>query len=545
MSSIAVILVAIAAFIVAYIGYGAFVAKRLGVDPGRSTPAESMRDGVDYIPTKAPIVLGHHFASIAGAGPILGPIIASAFGWLPVYLWIIIGGIFIGAVHDFSSVMASIRHRGKSIGEVIEQHIGHRGKILFLIFSWSTLILVLAVFTRIVANTFATVPSAATASALFIVLALLFGFSITRRGIPLVPATVVSVLLLFVCVRLGGQFPLALNETVWRYILLIYVFIAAVAPVWVLLQPRDYLNSFLLYTLVLGGVVGIFFASPSLDFPKVTQFHTNLGYLFPVLFVTVACGAISGFHSLVGSGTTSKQVAKEPDAKLIGYGGMLIESLLAIVALLAATTLLSPRYQELYEARSFVAIFSEGVGTFMAAIPLIGISREAAVTFSALAVSAFCLTSLDTCARLARFVLQELFETGRTGQASPLVNNRYIGTLITVFAGWLFLFSGGSDAIWPIFGSANQLLAALALLAVTVWLAKSNKRNGFVRYPMIFMFLVTLGALGTLVHDNFNKGNYALVCIGIVLFILAILLGVQAVRSLRDSEHRTTAKETA
>jgi len=542
MSSILMILGGIILFSIAYLTYGAFVAKRLGVDPNRDTPASSMNDGIDYVPTKKPIVFGHHFASIAGAGPILGPIIASAFGWLPVYLWIIVGGIFIGAVHDFSAVLASMRHRGKSIGEVIEQHIGKNGKVLFLIFSWSTLILVLAVFTRIVASTFASVPSAATASVLFIGLALIFGFAVYRRGIPLIPTTIIGVILLFTCVWLGQLWPITLSVTAWRYILLIYIFIAAVTPVWILLQPRDYLNSFLLYALLLGGVIGIFFANPSLALPKITHFQTDLGYLFPVLFVTVACGAISGFHSLVASGTTSKQVAKETDAKIIGYGSMLVESVLAIVALLAATTLISSRYQELYSAKNFVPIFSEGVGSFMASIPLIGIKQETAATFSALAVSAFCLTSLDTCARLARFALQELFESREKTSSPPIITNRYVGTLITVAAGGIFLFSGGSDAIWPIFGSANQLLAALALLAVTVWLAKSNRRNGFVKYPMIFMFLVTLAALGTLIHNNLSKGNYLLAAVGVLLFILAIMLGIQAIQSLRaPKEKKITA----
>lgn len=533
MSSVVMIFVGITLFVVAYLTYGAYVARRLGVDPQRPTPAETMRDEIDYVPTCAPIVLGHHFASIAGAGPILGPIIASAFGWLPVYLWIIVGGIFIGAVHDISAMIASIRHEGKSIGEVIEQHIGKNGKILFLIFAWSTLILVLAVFTRIVATTFESVPSAATASTLFILLALIFGFAVYRRKLPLIPTTLIGILLLFICVWLGQCWPIAVSATAWRYILLGYVFIAAVAPVWILLQPRDYLNSFLLYALIIGGVIGIFFARPSLQLPHLTQFRTEVGYLFPVLFVTVACGAISGFHSLVASGTTAKQVAREPDAKIIGYGGMLIESLLAIVALLAAATLFSTRFRELYAANSFVAIFSEGVGNFIAAIPLLGIEEESAITFSALAVSAFCLTSLDTCARLARFIFQELFARKGANPSTPIVTNRYFCTFITVSAGWIFLFSGGSDAIWPVFGSANQLLAALALLAVTVWLAKSKRRNGFVRYPMIFMFAVTLAALANLMHSNFNRGHYLLAVVGLLLFVLAILLGVQAIRSLR------------
>ncbi|MBC7185744.1 MAG: carbon starvation protein A, partial [Calditrichaeota bacterium] len=348
MSALWLALIGIVLLVFAYLSYGGFVAKRLGIDARRPTPAQTMNDGVDYVPTRAPVVLGHHFASIAGAGPIVGPVMASIFGWLPVYLWIVAGGIFVGAVHDFGAVVASLRHRGKSIGEVIEEHIGRNGKLLFLLFSWSTLLLVIAVFTQLVAKTFEQVPSAATASLLFMVLAMSFGLSIYRGRVPLVPATVVGVALLFLSVSVGQRWPLALPAGVWRYVLLAYCFAAAVLPVWFLLQPRDYLNSYLLYALLVGGAVGVFFARPHVNMGAVGHFHTDLGYLFPVLFVTVACGAISGFHSLVASGTTAKQVARETDAKLIGYGAMLIESFLAIIALLTAATMASGRLQQLY-----------------------------------------------------------------------------------------------------------------------------------------------------------------------------------------------------
>ncbi len=540
MSALLLVLSGMVLFVLAYVGYGGFIARRLGIDGGRPTPAETMNDGVDYVPTKAPVVLGHHFASIAGAGPIVGPVMASIFGWLPVYLWIVVGGIFVGAVHDFSSLVASLRHRGKSIGEVIEEHIGRNGKVLFLLFSWSTLILVIAVFTQLVAKTFEQVPSSATASVLFMVLAIGFGVGVYRQRLPLVLATVGGVLLLFACIYVGQRWPLFLPAATWRYLLLAYCFAAAVLPVWFLLQPRDYLNSFLLYALLLGGAVGLVFARPQVQLAPITRFHTDLGYLFPVLFVTVACGAISGFHSLVASGTTAKQVAKERDAKPIGYGAMLIESLLAIVALLTAATMASGRLHELYAGKSFVQIFVEGVGHFMARIPVLGLKEEAATIFAALGVSAFVLTSLDTSTRLARFAFQEFFESGRRGGKASWVTNRYLATALTVVAAWIFLISGGSDAIWPVFGSANQLLAALAMLAVSVWLAKRGTPNSFVRYPMFFMFLVTLTALASLVYKNFTRGNYLLVVIGVVLFCLAGLLISQAVRSLRAATRKAT-----
>jgi carbon starvation protein len=311
-----------------------------------------------------------------------------------------------------------------------------------------------------------------------------------------------------------------------------YVWVASVTPVWILLQPRDYLNSFLLYALVTGGVLGILFANPSINLAAFTGFHTTIGWMFPVLFVTVACGAISGFHSLVASGTTSKQLNKESDAKIIGYGGMLIEVLLAVVSLMAAATLSTERFQEMWSKGLYVPIFSEGVGHFLSKIPLLNISPQAAITFSALAVSAFALTTLDTCTRLARYAFQEFFEISKGAKKNVLSSNRLIGTTVTVALSLLFLLSGKSDAIWPVFGSANQMLAALALLAISVWLAKQAHGNLYTLIPMFFMFAVTLSALGTLIHQNFVKQNYLLSIVAVLLFVIAILLAVLAARSL-------------
>ncbi len=585
MSAIFIVFVGIFLFIAAYFTYGRYVSKRLGINPDRKTPAHRFRDGVDYVPAKAPILLGHHFASIAGAGPILGPIIASQFGWGPVLLWIVLGGIFLGGVHDMGSLAASLRHEGKSIGQIIENYMGRKGKILFLIFAFLTLVLVIAAFTKIVSTTFTRLPAVATASTLFILLAIIFGFFIYRKSVPLVPATVAGVALLFVCISLGSRYPMVLYrnfqqpattaavqkltesgdlgsthnyltvhaqlmdrgldgyaadvknaaaraETLWTLLLLIYVSIAAVTPVWILLQPRDYLNSFLLYFLLLGGIAGVFFARPAMVMSGMTAFKTNLGYLFPVLFVYVACGAISGFHSMVASGTTSKQVNKESDAKLIGYGGMLIESVLAILALIAAATMLEGKYNTLYESRDFIGIFSEGVGWFMSKIPLIGIKKSAAVTFSGLAVSAFALTTLDTTARLARFIFQEFFTPSGKAPRARVVTNRFFGTGMTILVSALFLFSGSSAAIWPVFGSANQLLAALALLAITVWLTHEKKPRLFAMVPMFFMYSVTLTALVTLIIKNYNAQNYPLTAAGAFLLVVALLLAVRAIGPL-------------
>ena len=529
MSASILIVISVVVLLMGYIFYGRFIARRFELDPSRKTPAHTKRDDVDYMPAKAPVLLGHHFSSIAGAGPILGPIIAAVFGWIPVFLWILVGSVFIGGVHDFSSLIASVRHGGKSIGEVVEVHIGHAGKRLFLIFAWFALVLVVAVFCRAVASTFVKSPAAATSSILFIGLAIVFGLSIYRLRIHLGLATLVGVALLLGCVALGIQFPITLPFITWIYLLFGYIFIAAVTPVWILLQPRDFLNSFLLYFVLLGGVVGIFIANPKITFPAVTQFQTDIGYLFPILFVTVACGAISGFHSLVSSGTTSKQLNTESDAKVIGYGSMLIEGLLAVVALITAVTILRGDYNQLIttEGGGPIGIFSSGVGGFISSL---GISLEAGITFAALAISAFALTSLDTATRLGRFIFQEFFE--KEDKPSILSQNRFVSTLITVLFAGLLALSGTSNTLWPMFGSANQLLAAIALLAVTVWLAELQKKNRFIKIPMYFMFVVTLSALGFLVYKNLIEKNITLFLISILLLVVTVFLIVQAWRSL-------------
>jgi carbon starvation protein len=533
MSASILLIIALILFFIGYVWYGRFLMRKFDIDPKRSTPAHTNQDGVDYVPAKAPVLLGHHFASIAGAGPILGPIYGAIFGWIPVFLWLVIGSLFIGGVHDFSALVASIRHGGKSIGEVIEEHISPAGKRFFLIFTWFMLVLVVAVFMKAVASTFVKTPSAATSSVLFIVLAVFFGLSIYRLRFPLWIATIVGVVLLFGCVFLGIRFPLPLSYNLWIYLLLIYIFIASVTPVWILLQPRDYLNSFLLYFILLGGVVGIFVVNPQIAFPAYTQFKTNLGLLFPILFVTVACGAISGFHSLVSSGTTSKQIDSENDARLVGYGSMLIEGILAVVALITAVTILKGDYQRLIakEGGGPIGIFSSGAGSFISAL---GIPLQVGITFAALSISAFAMTTLDTATRLGRFAFQEFFD--KKNKTTLLAKNRFIGTSVTVLFSGFLAFSGTSDTLWPLFGSANQLLAAMVLLAIAVWLAEMKKNTLFVKIPMIFMFCVTLMALGNLIYKNASVRNVPLLFISLLLFVLAVVLIVEASKGLKKFE---------
>ncbi|MBS4540152.1 carbon starvation protein A [Clostridium sp. D2Q-11] len=533
MSALVLIITSIVIFLVAYVTYGAWLSKKWGIDSNRKTPAHVFNDGVDYVPAKAPVLLGHHFASIAGAGPIVGPIAAAIFGWIPVALWIVIGSIFFGGVHDFGSLFTSIRNSGKSVGQVIEVNIGKFGKRLFAIFAWLTLLLVVAAFTNIVADTFVNVPEVATTSLCFIIIALLFGYLVYRRGVPLIIGTIFGIILLALAIWLGMEFPIVLSKGAWIGIILVYIFIASVTPVWILLQPRDYLNSYLLYVMMIGAILGLVFYRPELQLPAFTGFNINGSTLFPMLFVIVACGAISGFHSLVSSGTTAKQVDSEKDIKLIGYGGMLIEGVLATIALITAAYIGKDKLSLLLDNGGPVNVFSDGVGTFMTKI---GIDFDAGKSFVALSISAFALTSLDTGTRLARFIFQEFFEDSAKEKQSIFVTNRYVATGITVvFGGWLALM--GWSKVWPLFGSANQLLAALALLSLAAYLKNKKMSIKAVVIPMIFMFIVTLTALIMLVINNIAVANYLLVGLAIALFLLAIILILQSYKVLLNKNN--------
>ncbi|WGX75548.1 carbon starvation protein A [Paraclostridium bifermentans] len=535
MNSLTLLLISALILFIGYVCYGGYLAKKWGVDDTRKTPAHTKYDGVDYVPAKSPVLLGHHFASIAGAGPIVGPIQAAIFGWIPVALWVLIGSIFFGGVQDFGSLFASIRHEGKSIGEIIESNMGKKGKKLFALFAWLTLVLVVAAFANIVADNFVSTPQAASASIFFIVLAILFGIAVYRFKMPLIPASVVGVLMLFGCIYLGFLFPIALSKQTWIILLMIYIFIASVTPVWILLQPRDYLNSYLLYAMIIGALLGIVILRPEIQMDGFIGFNVGGQYLFPVLFVTVACGAISGFHSLVGSGTSSKQLYKESDAKKIGYGAMLIEGLLAIVALITVAYISNKQFGSLLGNGGPVNVFSEGIANFMASF---GIPFGIGKTFTSLAISAFALTSLDTATRLGRFIFQEFFDTNglnnkEATKANPL-SNMYVSTTITVVCSGLLAVMG-YEKIWPIFGSANQLLAAIALMAIAIWLANSNKSFKEFIIPIIFMFIVTIVSLCFNIKANIGV-NYALVIIAVLLLVLALILIKEAIMFIKKKK---------
>lgn len=533
MNSLVLLAVAIACFVIAYIVYGGWLVKKWGIDNSKKTPAHTKYDNVDYVPSDAKILLGHHFSSIAGAGPITGPILAAVFGWLPAYLWIVLGSIFAGGVHDFGALFASVRHEGKGIGEIIKTNIGKKGKICFNIFAYATLILVVAAFADICAGTFAfdsakqevlTGARAGTASIFFIVLAVIFGFLVYRKNVNLALATVVGVVLLFLCIWLGYLFPIIkLTKMQWNIVLLVYITLASILPVWILLQPRDYLCSFLLYAMLAGAFIGIILSHPEMQIDTFAGFKVGGNTLFPFLFVTIACGAISGFHSLVSSGTTSKQLNYEKDCRMIGYGAMLLEGVVAVIALISVG----------YIAKSSgtpAQIFAGGVANFMSKF---GVPVEVGKVFVILAFSAFALTSLDTATRIGRYTFQEFFSDAKDSPVKKFFTSKYTSTLITVALSALLL-SYGYSKIWPIFGSANQLLGALALLAVSAWLAKSKKKNIMTIIPMVFMFAVTLVALILLIYKNVfvSQTQLTIGIIAIVLFILAVYIAAQGIIAL-------------
>lgn len=519
MSFLTILLIAGVIFLVAYFTYGRFLEKKLNIDPNRKTPAQTLNDGKDYVPASKPVLLGHHFATIAGGGPIVGPVTAAAFGWIPAVIWIIIGSIFIGGVHDYTSLQASVRHKARSIGEIIKQHVGNRGQVLFLLFSIATLILIVGVFIILVSNTFVAVPEAATASMLFIGISILFGFLVNQLRMNLALASVLGVIGMLGSVWVGIQFPLQLSATVWSIILIVYAYLASVLPVWFLLQPRDYLNSFLLYGMMAGAAVGIIIANPTIQLSGYTGFHhPDLGYLFPILFITIACGAISGFHSLVSSGTTAKQLDNEKSGKFIAYGGMLIEGMLAIIAIGSVAYLTQADFAARMDAMGGpIGTFAAGIGHFMS---YWGINEAMAVTFTTLVASAFLLTTLDSATRLGRYAMSELAERKFPSAA----NNSHFGTAIVILAAGALALSGTWSSVWPLFGSANQMLGAIALLAVTVWLSRTGVKIYFTLIPMVLMFIVTIGALASLMITNFTAQNYFLAISAFVLFVLCLFL---------------------
>ena len=546
MNAMLILLLGAAVLVVGYVFYGGWLAKQWGVDNARETPAHELEDGVDYVPAKPYVVLGHHFSSIAGAGPINGPIQAAVFGWVPVLLWVLIGGIFFGAMHDFGALFASIRHKGQTLATVIQENIDDTAKKLFCVFAYLTLILVVAAFASIVAGTFAVVPNAdgvvemtgtnlansrtAMISVLFIVAAVIWGLALRGRTIPGAVNVALAIVVIVVVVLIGYNFPVfELDNTTWMWLVGAYILVASVAPVWILLQPRDYLSSYLLYGMIALAVVGIIGAgvtgnASNLDIPAFTGFDASAlkgdskvattGFLFPALFITIACGAISG--------------------------GMLLECLVAIISLCAVGFVFGGYMDGTYASPT--QVFASGLSQMLACIPGLTGVEDIAYSLLILAVSVFCLTSLDTATRLGRYMFQELFTpAGKTPEETTgwrkVFTNAWVATIITVALG-VVLGLTGYQLVWPLFGAANQLLAALGLLAVCAWLGNAGKNNKMFYVPMVFMLLVTLTSLALTISAKFaavvagtvTLANVLQLVIGTLLFVLAIVLAVKGAR---------------
>ena len=556
MTAILIILAAIVLLVLGYIYYGSWLAKEWGIDPKRKTPAVELEDGVDYVAAKPAVLMGHHFSSIAGAGPINGPIQASVFGWFPVFLWCVIGGIFFGGLQDFGSLFASVRHGGKSVGEIIEDSMGDKAKKLFIVFALLVLILVIASFVNVVAGTFASTnplgftgqptgnETTAIVSLLFVALAIVYGIVTNRFGVKTLPATIGGIVCIILMLVLGLNTGFAMGRTAWIVVIGAYITIASLVPVWILLQPRDYLSSFLLYAMMIVALVGIFFSAFSgtatFEIPMFTGWKTSIGTLFPALFITVACGACSGFHSLISTGTSSKQLANEADAKPIGYGSMLIESALGIISLIAVGMVFNT-----YTSGGFgspAAAFAAGIAT------MFGTETSAVYgtvyALLTLAVSVFALTSLDTGTRLSRFMFSELFL--KEGEASykdatgirKVLTYPLTGTLIMVGIGCVL---GGLSLsqIWGLFGAANQLLAGIALMAVAAWLGNVGKNNKMFFIPMAFMLIATITSLcmtvitkiKTVVGGAAAWGDWFQMLFAVAMVVLAVILVIQGVQT--------------
>ena len=529
MNSLVIILIAMVVLVAGYVFYGRWLAKKWGIDEKAKTPAFTHEDGEDFVPSSKFTVFSHQFSSIAGAGPVTGPILASVFGWVPVLLWLLIGGLFFGAVQDFGALYASVKNEGKSMGMIIEKYIGKTGRKLFMLFCWLFTLLVIAAFTDMVAGTFvgtgledASVAyangSAASISMLFIVVAVIFGLIQKKVGkMNEWVKAVVAIGLLVVMFAVGMHLPIYASKTAWIYIIMAYLFLASVMPMWLLMQPRDYMTTFMLLGMIIGAVLGVVVAHPDMELNAFNGFQVGNSSLFPTLFVTIACGAVSGFHSLVSSGTSSKTISNEKDMPMVGYGAMIVESLLGVVALVVVGAVAVNGTKP--DGTPF-SIFSSGVAGFLEKM---GVPVTVATVFMTMCVSALALTSLDS-------VLGDTTDTAKMTPVQRVLTNKYFATVITLFFGYL-LTLGGYNNVWPLFGSANQLLAALVLIALAVFLKTTGRTGWTLYFPMGMMLVVTFTALiqkTVALVKNVAAGQATFLVDGLQL-IVAILLMVLGV----------------
>ncbi|MCD8018502.1 MAG: carbon starvation protein A [Clostridiales bacterium] len=540
MNGLTIMLIAIVVLVAAYLLYGRWLEKTWGIDQEAKTPAYALEDGVDYVPAERGVVFGHQFASIAGAAAINGPIQAAVFGWLPVLLWCLLGGVFFGAVQDFSAMYASIKNGGHTIGVIIELYVGKLGKKLFLAFCWLFSILVVAAFVDIVAETFngygtdgsmiQANAAVATTSILFILVAVGLGFFLRYTRCSSTVNTVIAIALLILCIAVGLQLPIYQATGFWHLFVFLYIFIASVVPAWALLQPRDYLNSYLLIVMIIASVVGIIVYNPEMNLPVFTSFNADGSMLFPTLFVTIACGAISGFHALISSGTSSKQIKNERDMLPVSFGAMLMEVMLAIIALITVGFLATG---STLPDGTPAQIFASAIAVFLTKL---GIPESSSSTLILLAISAFALTSLDSVARIGRLSFQEFFFDSDTDMEhlSPIVkvcSNKYFATAITLVLAYALAKVGYAN-IWPLFGSANQLLGALSLVACAVFLKHTHRKGFMLWFPMVCMIAITFTALSMKIvslTSSLSGGTSTNLfgdCLQLVFAVLLLALGV-------------------
>ena len=561
MNTLVIVVIAACCLAAGYLLYGRWLAHKWGIDPNAKTPAVTKEDGQDYVPTDGWVVFAHQFSSIAGAGPVTGAIQAAVFGWVPVFLWIILGGIFFGAVTDFGALYASVKNEGKSMGLLIEQYIGKTGKKLFLLFCWLFTLIVTAAFADMVAGTFnayetidgvtslsaaATVNGAAgSISLLFIAFAVVFGLIQKKAKFHGWKQTLLGLVCTVAAFVIGMNCPLITTKANWSYMVFAYIFLAAVLPMWLLMEPRDLMTTFMFAGMIIGAVVGLLVAHPAMNLAPYTGFHNEKsGDLFPILFVTVACGAVSGFHSLVSSGTSSKAITNEKDMPKVGFGAMLLESLLAVLALCVAGAAASADGTP--AAGTPFAIFSSGVAGFL---EMFGIPVYAAQCFMTMCVSALALTSLDSVARIGRMSFQELFSVDDMEHAEgwrKLLCNKYFATVITLVCGYILTQIGYSN-IWPLFGSANQLLSALVLITLCVFLRVTGRENRTLLVPLVVMLCVTFTALVErciALVKAYNAGTAVFMVEGLQL-IIAVLLMVLGVIIVVHSGKVLFSKSTA
>ena len=559
MNTLVIVLIAAVCLLAGYVFYGRWLAKKWGIDPKAKTPAYTHEDGEDYVPTDGWTVFAHQFSSIAGAGPVTGAIQAAAFGWLPVLLWILLGGIFFGAVTDFGALYASVKNEGKSMGMLIEQYIGKTGRKLFLLFCWLFTLIVTAAFADMVSGTFngfvtdaatgeitkSTVNGAAgSISIMFIAFAVVFGLIQKKMKFTGWKEVVLGLVCMVACFVLGISFPIVATRETWNYVTFAYIFFAAILPMWLLMQPRDFMTTFMFIFMIAAAAIGLLVAHPTMNLPVYTGFHNEkLGDMFPILFVTVACGAVSGFHSLVSSGTSSKTISNEKDMLKVGYGAMILESLLAVLALCVAGAAASA--DGTAATGTPFQIFSAGVAGFL---EMFGIPVHIAQCIMTMCVSALALSTLDSVARIGRMSFQELFSVDDMDHAEgwrKLFCNKYFATVITLVFGYI-LTKVGYTNIWPLFGSANQLLSALVLITLCVFLKVTGRTNKTLFPPLIIMLCVTFTALVErfiALVKAYQAGTAVFMVEGLQL-IIAVLLIILGLTIVLHSGKRLVSKET-